>query len=97
MVKLEAPEERILTYLCKKTITEENEIVTPVLEECLHHTRLKISHQKTGSPKPDFLISFSLPVFLCILLIYFIHIFVPIYFDLTFSAYSIAPKSVTII
>ena len=35
VVKLEAPEERILTYLCKKTITEENEIVTPVLEEAL--------------------------------------------------------------
>ena len=28
-------EERILTYLCKKTITEENEIVTPVLEEAV--------------------------------------------------------------
>ena len=35
VVKLEAPEERILTYLCKKTITEENEIVTPVLEEAV--------------------------------------------------------------
>ena len=35
VVKLEAPEERILTYLCKKTITEENEIVTPALEEAV--------------------------------------------------------------
>ena len=35
VVKLEAPEERILTYICKKTITEENEIVTPVLEEAV--------------------------------------------------------------
>ena len=35
VVKLEAPEERILTYLCKKTITGENEIVTPVLEEAV--------------------------------------------------------------
>lgn len=35
VVKLEAPEERILKYLCKKTITEENEIVTPVLEEAV--------------------------------------------------------------
>ena len=35
VVKLEAPEERIITYLCKKTITEENEIVTPVLEEAV--------------------------------------------------------------
>ena len=35
VVKLEDPEERILTYLCKKTITEENEIVTPVLEEAV--------------------------------------------------------------
>ena len=35
VVKLEAPEERILTYLCKKTITVENEIVTPVLEEAV--------------------------------------------------------------
>ena len=35
VVKLEAPEERILTYLCKKTITEENENVTPVLEEAV--------------------------------------------------------------
>ena len=35
VVKLETPEERILTYLCKKTITEENEIVTPVLEEAV--------------------------------------------------------------
>ena len=35
VVKLEAPEERILTYLCKNTITEENEIVTPVLEEAV--------------------------------------------------------------
>ena len=35
VVKLEAPEERILTYLCKKTIAEENEIVTPVLEEAV--------------------------------------------------------------
>lgn len=35
VVKLEAPEERILTYLCKKTIIEENEIVTPVLEEAV--------------------------------------------------------------
>ena len=35
VVKLEAPEERILTYLGKKTITEENEIVTPVLEEAV--------------------------------------------------------------
>ena len=35
VVKLEAPEERILTYLCKKTITEENEIVTPVLKEAV--------------------------------------------------------------
>ena len=35
VVKLEAPEERILTYLCKKTITEENEIVTLVLEEAV--------------------------------------------------------------
>ena len=35
VVKLEAQEERILTYLCKKTITEENEIVTPVLEEAV--------------------------------------------------------------
>ena len=35
VVKLEAPEERIRTYLCKKTITEENEIVTPVLEEAV--------------------------------------------------------------
>lgn len=35
VVKLEAPEERILTYLCKKTITQENEIVTPVLEEAV--------------------------------------------------------------
>ena len=36
VVKLEAPEERILTYLCKKTITEENpRYVTPVLEEAV--------------------------------------------------------------
>ena len=35
VVKLEAPEERILKYLCKKPITEENEIVTPVLEEAV--------------------------------------------------------------
>ena len=43
VVKLEAPEERILTYLCKKTITEENEIVTPVLEEAVTDSYKRLS------------------------------------------------------
>ena len=32
-VKIEAPQERILTYLEKKTITKENPVTTPVLQE----------------------------------------------------------------
>ncbi|MCI5639856.1 MAG: RNA-binding transcriptional accessory protein [Lachnospiraceae bacterium] len=35
VVKLEAPEDRILTYLRKKTITSENEYTTQALEEAL--------------------------------------------------------------
>lgn len=35
VVKVEAPQERILTYLCKKVITSENEYTTPVLEEAI--------------------------------------------------------------
>lgn len=32
-VKVEAPDERILQYLCKKTITSENEYTTPILTD----------------------------------------------------------------
>lgn len=32
-VKVEAPEERILQYLCKKTITSDNEYTTPILTD----------------------------------------------------------------
>ncbi len=41
-VKIEAPQERILTFLEKKTITKENPITTPILQEvCLDsYTRL---------------------------------------------------------
>ena len=41
-VKIEAPQERILTYLAKKTITKENPVTTPILQEvCLDsYTRL---------------------------------------------------------
>lgn len=35
-VKVNAPEERIFQYLCKKVITGENEYTTPLLQEVIH-------------------------------------------------------------